>query len=56
MAIGYLGLHVWQRRHGLRQLQCDAGLLQLVIAMFTAWFFARRYGGDWAALFAASLL
>jgi hypothetical protein len=24
--------------------------------MFTAWFFARRYGGDWAALFAVTLL
>jgi hypothetical protein len=31
-------------------------LVQWVAAMFTAWFFARRYGGDWAKLFAAALL
>lgn len=30
--------------------------LQWVAAMFTAVYFARRYGGDWAALFAAALL
>lgn len=31
-------------------------LVQWAAAMFTAWFFARRHGGDWAALFAVALL
>jgi hypothetical protein len=31
-------------------------VVQWAAAMLTAWFFARRLGGDWAALFACSLL
>jgi hypothetical protein len=31
------------------------GLAQWLAAIATVWFFARRYGGDWAALFAVAL-
>jgi len=56
MAIGYLGRALGG--DGMDYVRANAilALLQWAAAMFTAWFFARRYGGDWAALFAVTLL
>ncbi len=56
MAIGYLGRLLGG--DGMDYVHANAvlSLLQWAAAMFTAWFFARRYGGDWAALFAVTLL
>ena len=56
MAIGYLGRML--RGDGMDYVRANAilSLVQWMAAMFTAWFFARRYGGDWAALFAVTLL
>ncbi len=56
MAVGYLGRVLGG--DGMDYVHANAvlALLQWVAAMFTAWFFARRCGGDWAALFAVSLL
>ena len=56
MAIGYLGR--MPGGDGMDYVRANAilSLVQWMAAMFTAWFFARRYGGDWAALFAVTLL
>ncbi len=56
MAIGYLGRALGG--DGMDYVRANAilALAQWTAAMFTAWFFARRYGGDWAALFAVTLL
>lgn len=56
VAIGYLGRALGG--DGMDYVRANAvlALVQWVAAMFTAWFFARRYGGDWAALFAIALL
>ena len=56
MAIGYLGRALGG--DGMDYVRANAilALVQWAAAMFTAWFFARRYGGDWAALFAVTLL
>jgi hypothetical protein len=56
MAIGYLGRMLGG--DGMDYVRANAvlGLLQWLSAMLTAWFFARRCGGEWAALFAITLL
>ena len=56
MAIGYLGRILGGS--GMDYVHANAiwAFLQWASAMFTAWFFSRRYGGEWAALFAVSLL
>ena len=56
MAIGYFGRALGG--DGMDYVRANAilALSQWVAAMFTAWFFARRHGGDWAALFAVTLL
>ncbi|MCU0247722.1 MAG: hypothetical protein MUC42_14200, partial [Bryobacter sp.] len=55
-AVGYLGRLLGG--DGMDYVNANAFLafLQWIAAMGTAWFFARRYGGDWAALFAVALL
>ena len=56
MAIGYLGRMLGG--DGMDYVHANAmlALFQWAAAMFTAWFFSRRCGGDWAALFAIALL
>ena len=56
MAIGYLGRALGGEGMDYVHANAILGLIQWAAAMFTAWFFARRYGGDWAALFAVALL
>ena len=55
MAVGYLGRLLGG--DGMDYVRANAilALGQWAAAMFTVWFFARRYGGDWAALFAVAL-
>jgi hypothetical protein len=56
MTIGYLGRALGG--DGMDYVRANAimALLQWAAAIFTVWFFARRYGRDWAALFAVALL
>jgi len=56
MAIGFLGRALGG--DGMDYVRANAilALIQWVAAILTTWFFARRYGGDWAALFAVTLL
>ena len=56
MAIGYLDRLLGG--DGMDYVRANAilALLRWAAAVFTVWFFARRYGGDWAALFAVALL
>ena len=56
MAIGFLGRALGG--DGMDYVRANAilALIQWVAAILTSWFFARRYGGDWAALFAVTLL
>ncbi len=56
MAIGYLGRALGGDGMDYVRVNAMLALAQWAAAMFTAWFFARRYGGDWAALFAVTLL
>lgn len=56
MAIGYLGRVLGGDGMDYVHVNAVLALLQWAAAMFTAWFFARRYGGDWASLFAIVLL
>ncbi len=56
MAIGYLGRALGGDGMDYVHANSILAILQWAAAMFTAWFFARRYGGDWAALFAVTLL
>lgn len=55
MAIGYSGRALGG--DGMDYVRSNAvlGLAQWLAAIATVWFFARRYGGDWAALFAVAL-
>jgi len=56
MAVGYLGRILGG--DGVDYVRANAMLafVQWLAAMFTVWFFARRFGGDWAALLAVALL
>jgi len=56
MAVGYLGRALGG--DGMDYVNANAllGFLQWLAAMFTVWFFAKRYGDDWSALFAVALL
>jgi len=56
MAIGFLGRAFGG--DGMDYVHANAlvALIQWAAAMFTAWFLARRHGGDWAALFTVTLL
>jgi hypothetical protein len=56
MAVGYLGRALGGEGMDYVHANAVLALAQWMTAMFTAWFFARRYGGDWAALFAVTLL
>ena len=56
MAIGYLGRSIGGSGMDYVRVNATLALAQWAAAMFTAWFFARRYSGDWAALFAVTLL
>ncbi len=56
MAIGCLGRALGGDGMGYVRANAILALMQWAAAMFTAWFFARRYGSDWAALFAVALL
>ncbi|HEV2446093.1 MAG TPA: hypothetical protein VGS58_09230, partial [Candidatus Sulfopaludibacter sp.] len=56
MAIGGLGRILGGGGMDYVRANAVLGYLQWAAAMFTVWFFARRYGGDWAALFAVALL
>ncbi len=56
MAIGYLGRVLGGDGMDYVRVNAILALAQWAAAIFTVWFFARRYGGDWAALFAVTLL
>ena len=56
VAIGTLGRALGGGGMDYVRANAILALMQWAAAMFTAWFFARRYGGDWAALFAVALL
>ncbi len=56
MANGYLGRLIGGTGMDYVHVNAVLGFLQWASAMFTVWFFARRFGGDWAALFAVALL
>jgi hypothetical protein len=56
MGIGYLGRLLGGEGMDYMHANAVLALVQWAAAMFTVWFFARRYGGDWAALFAVTLL
>jgi hypothetical protein len=56
MAVGYLGRILGGGGMDYVRANAILALAQWAAAMFTVWFFARRYGGDWAALFSVALL
>lgn len=56
MAVGYLGRVLGGAGMDYVRANAILAFLQWVAAMFTVWFFARRCGSDWAALFAVALL
>jgi hypothetical protein len=55
MAIGALGRLLGGAGMDYVHANAFLGFTQWAAAIFTVWFFARRFGGDWAALFAVTL-
>ncbi|MBZ5585081.1 MAG: hypothetical protein LAQ30_23295 [Acidobacteriia bacterium] len=56
MSVGYLGRAMGGGGMDYVRANAILALAEWGAAIFSAWFFARRHGGDWAALFAVALL